>query len=165
MKVGVLGDSHDNLENIERALSILDSEKVDIILHAGDIISPFSAKLFTKIDTPTYFTFGNNDGERILLKEIIISSKNCRLVWPKGLIEVGGYRIVLLHGEDEDIVESLAASSRYDLVVYGHWHKMVNKRYNNTMLVNPGELCGYLSGRSTLAIVKMEEKKVDIIEI
>lgn len=165
MKVGLLSDSHDRLEKIERALSILGTEKVDIILHAGDIISPFSAKLFTKIDTPTYFTFGNNDGEKILLKEIIISSKNCRLVWPKGVIEVEGYRIALLHGEDEDIVESLASSSRYDLVVYGHWHKTVNKRYNNTLLVNPGELCGYLSGRSTFAIVKMEEKRADIIEI
>ncbi|MBC7091306.1 MAG: metallophosphoesterase [Nitrososphaeria archaeon] len=165
MKVGVLSDSHDRLEKIERALPILGKEKVDIILHAGDIISPFSAKLFTKIDTPTYFTFGNNDGEKILLKEIITSSKNCKLVWPKGVIEVEGYKIALLHGEDEDIIESLASSSRYDLVVYGHWHKTVNKRYNNTLLVNPGELCGYLSGRSTFAIVKMEEKRVDIIEI
>jgi len=165
MRLGVLGDSHDNLKMIEKALSILASEKVDAILHTGDIVSPFSAKLFTRVETPVYFTFGNNDGEKILLKEILSSSKNCKLVWPKASIELEGYKVALLHGEDEEMVESLAASSKYDLVAYGHWHKTVNKRFGKTMLVNPGELCGYLSGRPTLAVVKLEEKEAEILEV
>lgn len=165
MKMGVIGDSHDNLKNIEAALSILISNKVDVILHTGDIISPFSVKLFTKIETPSYFTFGNNDGEKLLLKEILSSSKNCNLVWPKALIELRGYKIILLHGEDEYLVESLAESNKYDLVAYGHWHKIVNKKVNNTMLVNPGELCGYLTGRASLAIIELEKKEAEIIEI
>ncbi|MEM3785756.1 MAG: metallophosphoesterase [Nitrososphaeria archaeon] len=165
MKIGVIGDSHDNLKNIEAALSILNTNKVDAILHTGDIISPFSAKLFTKIDVPTYFTFGNNDGEKLFLKEILSSSKNCKLVWPKALIELKGYKIILLHGEDEYLVESLAESNKYDLVAYGHWHKIVNKKVNNTMLINPGELCGYLTGKASLAIIELEKKEAEIIEI
>lgn len=165
MRIGVIGDSHDNLKNIEKALSILTSNDVDVILHTGDIISPFSAKLFTKIETPSYFTFGNNDGEKLLLKEILSSSKNCKLIWPKASIELMNYKIILLHGEDESIVESLAESNKYDLIAYGHWHKVVNKKVNNTILVNPGELCGYLTGKASLAIIELEKKEAKIIEI
>ncbi len=165
MRIGVIGDSHDNLKNIEKALSILTSNDVDVILHTGDIISPFSAKLFTKIETPSYFTFGNNDGEKLLLKEILSSSKNCKLIWPKASIELMNYKIILLHGEDESIVESLAESNKYDLIAYGHWHKVVNKKVNNTILVNPGELCGYLTGKASLAIIELEKKEAEIIEI
>lgn len=165
MRIGVIGDSHDNLKNIEKALSILTSNEVDVILHTGDIISPFSAKLFTKIEIPSYFTFGNNDGEKLFLKEILSSSKNCKLIWPKASIELMGYKIILLHGEDESIVESLAESNKYDLIAYGHWHKVVNKKVNNTILVNPGELCGYLTGKASLAIIELEKKEAEIIEI
>jgi len=40
MKVGILSDSHDNLALLKQALDILEKEKVDLILHAGDYVAP-----------------------------------------------------------------------------------------------------------------------------
>jgi putative phosphoesterase len=166
MKIGVLSDSHDNLPLIRKAVSRLNlEEELEYVFHAGDIISPFAAKEFFNLRQTIFFTFGNNDGERIMLKDILSSNSKSKLVWPKVTVELGKYRIALLHGEDESAVEALAKSGVYDVVIYGHWHKVVSKLINNTLLINPGELCGYLTGKSTLAIVDLETKSASIIEL
>jgi putative phosphoesterase len=165
LKIGVISDSHDNIPVIEKALDILNSEKVDCLLHAGDIVSPFSAKLFLGQSFTTYLTFGNNDGEKIMLKDVLSQSERCKLIWPRATINLNHFKIALIHGEDEEIVEAIALSNVYDLVAYGHWHKVVNRVIGKSILVNPGELCGYLSGRRTLAIVDLVKKETKIIDI
>lgn len=166
MKIGALSDSHDNLPAIKKAVSRLNSEdRLEYVFHAGDIISPFAAKEFLNLKSPVFFTFGNNDGERLMLKDILSSSNKSKLIWPKITVEIEKYRIALLHGEDENAVEALAKSGIYDVVIYGHWHKVVNKLVNDTLVINPGELCGYLTGKSTLAIVDLETKSTEIIEL
>ncbi|MBO3768137.1 MAG: metallophosphoesterase [Thermoproteota archaeon] len=166
MKIGVISDSHDNLPMIRRAVSRLNSEeRLEYVFHAGDIISPFAAKEFLSLKYPVFFTFGNNDGERLMLKDILVSSSKGKLLWPKITIELEKYKIALLHGEDESVVEALAKSGIYDVVIYGHWHKVVSRLVNNTLIINPGELCGYLTGKSTLAIVDLETKSAEILEL
>jgi len=162
LKVGIISDSHDNLPAVQKAISILNSGDLDYVLHAGDIVSPFTAKLLADLKSAVYVTFGNNDGERIMLKEVLCSSGNCTLIWPKLTVQIGKYRIALTHGEDEEAVEALAYSGKYDLVIYGHSHKTSERRVNNSLLVNPGELCGYLTGYQTLAITDLEQKRVII---
>lgn len=166
MKIGVLSDSHDNLPLIRRAISRLNLEEgLEYVFHAGDIISPFAAKEFLNLKYPTFFTFGNNDGERLMLKEVLSSNNKIKLIWPKITVELEKYRVALLHGEDENAVEALAKSEAYDVVIYGHWHKVVSKLVGNTLLINPGELCGYLTGKSTLAIIDLETKSTKIVEL
>jgi hypothetical protein len=165
MKVGIVSDSHDNLSAIEKALDILRFENVDLMIHAGDIISPFAAKIFLELNCPMYFTFGNNDGDKIMLEKVLSYDRRCRVVWPRSTIEVGAFKIALLHGEDEEMVESLASDGRFRLVAYGHWHKVVNRQIGGCLIVNPGELCGYLTGRSTLAIADLQRKEAEIVEV
>ncbi|MGQ9781141.1 MAG: metallophosphoesterase [Nitrososphaeria archaeon] len=165
MRVGIVSDSHDNLSAIGKALNILRSEKVDFMVHAGDIISPFAARLFLELDVPSYFTFGNNDGEKVLLAQVLSNDRKCRLIWPKATLDIDNFKIALMHGEDEEMIESLALSGRYSLIVYGHWHKIVNRRTGGCLIVNPGELCGYLTGRSTLAIVDLQKRDVKVVEV
>ena len=42
MKIGVLSDTHDHIPKIKRAVEIFNEEKVDLVLHSGDIVAPFS---------------------------------------------------------------------------------------------------------------------------
>ena len=165
MKVGIISDSHDNLPIIMKAVSLLNQENVDFVLHAGDIVSPFALDLLFTLNQPLYVTFGNNDGERIRLKEMMSANKKCTLIWPKITIMISNHKVALLHGEDEELAEVLASNGIYDLVVYGHSHKVVKKIFAKGILVNPGELCGYLTGKSTLAIVDLERRDVRIVKI
>ena len=67
MKIGIISDSHDDVDNVNRAIGIFEKEKVKAVIHAGDIISPPIIKEFKRLtdDGVEFFgIFGNNDGER-----------------------------------------------------------------------------------------------------
>ena len=44
MKIGVFSDSHDHMENIRKAVDIFLEQKVEKIVHCGDIIAPFMVR-------------------------------------------------------------------------------------------------------------------------
>jgi predicted phosphodiesterase len=85
------------MDAIRAAVELFNKKKVKTVLHAGDIISPFTAGAFSKLDADMYFVFGNNDGDRLLLKQKFdeIGAQCCG---DFGDLEIDGKRIALLHG-------------------------------------------------------------------
>ena len=79
-------------------------------------------------------------------------------------LELDGRRIALLHGTHEDIVGALLKSGSFDVVVRGHNHR-AEVREGKTLLVNPGEVCGYLSGRQTVALLDLAELRAEILQL
>ena len=79
-------------------------------------------------------------------------------------LRLGGKKIALLHGIHEEIVDSLVESGCYDLVVRGHNHK-AEIIEGATLVVNPGEVCGYLTGRQTVALIDLQEMHGQIVEL
>ena len=49
MKLGIITDTHDNKPAIVKAISIFNDRQVDLVVHAGDMIAPFSAALFAEL--------------------------------------------------------------------------------------------------------------------
>jgi len=163
--IGLMGDSHDNLPLIRKAVSLFNQRKVDHVLHTGDIISPFAVKELAKLACPFIVTFGNNDGERLQLKETITSSGG-QLIWPRVVCNCEGHKIALLHGEDREVVAALAKSGEFSIVACGHWHEpMISKTGHSTLVVNPGETCGYLTGRATVAIADMGRMEASLFDL
>ncbi len=62
------------------------------------------------------------------------------------------------------IVESFAESNAYDFVLYGHTHIIDVRRIDSTLILNPGEACGYLSGTRSFAVLDIAKGNVDIVE-
>ena len=96
MKIGVMSDSHDNVPNIRKALAIFAAEGCEVLIHAGDIVAPFSVKEILTFKGPVYGVFGNNDGEKAGIVKL----------WPHVfcgpyLFELGGLRILVCHDETE----------------------------------------------------------------
>ncbi len=58
----------------------------------------------------------------------------------------------------------IADSNEYDAVLFGHTHSPLVYR-RRSLLVNPGEACGKLSGRRTVALLDLKELKAEIVEI
>jgi putative phosphoesterase len=50
MIIGIISDSHDNLTQIKIAVDIFNREKVELVLHAGDFVSPFTFLEFKKLN-------------------------------------------------------------------------------------------------------------------
>ncbi|MBU2560247.1 YfcE family phosphodiesterase, partial [archaeon] len=62
--IGIISDSHDNLPSVEKAVDYLNSLDLELVIHAGDYIAPFTAIELKKLDAKMVGVFGNNDGEK-----------------------------------------------------------------------------------------------------
>ncbi len=160
MKLGVIADTHDNLPKIARAVELFNREKVELVLHAGDFVSPFTAKEFSKLQAKLIGVFGNNDGDKPYLLERYQGIGELYAGYHE--LELEGRRIALMHKPDP--LEALIASRMYDLIVYGHTHK-IDLREGSPLVLNPGEAGGWTSGRSTAAIVDLATMRAEIIDL
>ncbi|MGB5089822.1 MAG: metallophosphoesterase family protein [Nitrososphaeraceae archaeon] len=59
MKIGIISDTHDNIENIQKAVKEFNNRQVEIVLHAGDFVSPIAVESFAGIKLVGIL--GNND--------------------------------------------------------------------------------------------------------
>ena len=162
--IGIISDTHDNIPMIDKAVKILNEMKVKLVLHAGDYVSPFTVRHFKPLKAKLIGVYGNNCAERTLLKKLFSDiGADLRGFFAK--VNTTGLKIALLHGHDEELLQSLTESESYDLVVYGHTHRASIERKGKTMVINPGEVCGYLSGENTMVIYDLDIQKVDIVNI
>ncbi len=157
--IGIMSDSHDNLDAIRKAVKLFNSKNLDIIIHAGDLISPFTAIEFQKLDPELVVVYGNNDGEREGLKT---AYKDICFLEDFKEISIEGWKFSIIHGTNPAIVDSLIKSGKYDVVVRGHTHKLEILN-GKTMLINPGEVCGYVSSKQTLVILDTDDLSYEII--
>lgn len=157
MMLGIISDSHDHLDNLRRVLEIFKDRDVKHIIHAGDFTSPFTRRVMKHFSGGFTGVFGNNDGERVLLKKLYQDN----IFTQPYKFTLDSKRIVVMH--EPDVVDALADSGHFDLVVYGHTHEPVIRKSGTTLIVNPGEVCGWLYGKPSAAIVDLEGMEAEIV--
>ena len=160
MIIGIMSDSHDNMDAIKKAVKFFNARRVALVLHAGDIVSPFTAVEFEKLKMKFTGVFGNNDGDKPYLLERF--KKIGSLSHDPLELKAGGKKIVLMH--QPKFIDQLLADDRYDVVVYGHTHK-IDVRKGKSLVVNPGETGGWLTGRQTVALLDTEKLKAEIFDL
>ena len=159
MKIGLLSDSHDDLAALAKAVALFNAEGVVQVLHAGDIVSPFTFDVFRGLQAPLGGIFGNNDGDRLLLRE---RSGGALRPQPH-FVTLDGLRIVVVH--EPPLVRSLARSGDFDCVVYGHTHEPEVRREGAALVVNPGKAAALDKGRATVAILQTGTREVRIVDL
>lgn len=159
MRIGIISDTHDDMTSIKKAVDILNKRDVSRVIHAGDIISPFTFEIFRDLKGDFTGIFGNNDGDRLLLKE---KSGNNIHNQPL-MLNIDRKRIIVVH--EPYIVNELAESGHFDIVIYGHTHKPDVRKVKDTLVINPGKVALLHKGRSTLAILDTKLMDVDLVEL
>jgi putative phosphoesterase len=161
--IGVISDTHDNVYAIKKAVEFFNNKKVEFVVFAGDFIAPLSVEPFKNLECPLKGVFGNNEGDKLNLN--------------KKLHELGtefhyflefeheGKSIAVYHGQVAAILEALVKSGIYDIVIAGHTHTPETTVEGKTLLLNPGECCGYLTGVQTIATLDIKEMKAEIHEL
>ncbi len=168
-KIGIISDTHDNIKALDELLSRFEKYGVRSLIHAGDIIAPFTLKRILVRNFDLSGVFGNNDGELLALSRIAKESGASISQQPL-ILEFSSTRMLVLHGtggtvETKRFVESLAKSGDYDVIVYGHTHELDVRRIGKVLIINPGEACGYLSGMSTAVILDTEKLETEVIKL
>ncbi len=167
MKIGIISDTHDHWTNIEKFVDkFIDEEKVEVVFHCGDIIAPFMKKPFNRLNEnniPLYAVYGNNDGEREGLKNLF--GKTFEIKGNFLEIELSGKKILMFHHLEMEIVDAIAKSEKYDLILKGHTHQVMEKKIGKTLIVNPGEACGYLTKNSTAAVLNLDDMNLRFLKL
>jgi len=159
MKIGIMSDSHDNVPKIKKAVSLFNEQPVNLVIHAGDLVSPFSAKELKKLDARLVAVFGNNDGERLGLLRIL----GDKIHLAPHEIKVADKKVLIAH--EPYALAALQQSTYYDAIIYGHTHEIDVQTTSKPIVINPGECGGWLNGKCTVVLWDSVSNKVDIIEL
>jgi len=157
MLIGVMSDTHDRLPLIDAALGLFSARQVDAVIHAGDFVAPFAVRRLLRYTGPLYVTYGNNDGERAGLKTLLAQIQDGPL-W----VELAGRRILVHHFIDWC---GPADIERAEVVITGHTHEVVNRFVGAKLFLNPGECCGWVTGRCTVALLDTEGPSAEVCEL
>lgn len=161
MKLGIIADSHDNLNAIEKAVNIFNKKDVDWVIHAGDFIAPFTERKFKELNAKFVGIFGNNDGERFGLRK---KFKHLgKIHEDPHILQINEKRIIITH--HPEIVDALIKSKEYDVVIYGHTHEVSIEKNDNVLAINPGECGGWVTGKESIAILDLGRMEAEIIEL
>jgi putative phosphoesterase len=158
MKIGVISDTHDNINHIKQVIGILKKRKITTLIHLGDYCSPFTIPFLQM--KKVHAIFGNNDGDKLMLQK---KANECgfNIANAPMAITIDGKKIAIMHEPYQ--IEAFRKSGIYDIILHGHTHESYIKK--DPLTVNPGELCGYLSGKSTFAIIDLENLECEIKEL
>jgi len=165
MLIGIISDTHDNLPIIEKTVKRLNEENVKPVLHAGDYISPFVIPKFKTLKAKLIGVFGNNDGDHEFLKKRFSEIPNCEVRGRFAEVNTDGFKIALLHGDETELLNALINCGGFDAVVHGHSHTNLSRKNGKTLIVNPGEMCGYLTGKATIALLNTTMREAKIVEL
>jgi len=161
MKIGIISDTHDNLPQIRKAVEFFNREKVELVLHAGDFVSPFTFLEFKNLNCPLKGVFGNNDGDKLYLQE---KFKGIGELYPEPYqTSLNHKNIVMLH--KEELINALAESHKYEVIIYGHTHRTDLRKIGKTLIVNPGECGAWLTGKSTIGLLDLTNLEAKIIDL
>ena len=158
--IGIVSDSHDNIEAIREAVTFLNERNVSMVLHAGDFVAPFTVREWKNLKCPFHGVFGNNDGEKKGLARAY-SGMGAELKEFEE-INVVEKKIALYHGTITEFLSALISGGEYDVVVRGHTHNPEIKKEGKTLVINPGEICGYLTGKKTLCLLDIASMEATI---
>ena len=76
--------------------------------------------------------------------------------------DVGGNQILLVHDLADVQKRSIKSHS---VVVHGFAHQQSMKTQGDTLLVNPGETCGWMYGTPGAAILDLDTKQVEFLTL
>jgi len=170
MKIAAVSDTHDHKKNILQSVSIINERNVEALIHCGDYVAPFVKRWFNNLNDSIkknfYGVFGNNDGERLFLKKNL--GQICQ--FPENsnewILDLGGKKVFVSHMPNQKTINALANSGNFDIILSGHTHSLVNEKlYNGVLVLNPGEVCGYLTDKSTFIIIDTDKMEVEIIDL
>lgn len=176
MLVGIMGDTHDHLDNVRRLVERFNEANCGIVLHAGDFVSPLAVTPLRRLECKVLAVWGDNDANRRAIEgqmrvvgtvhePPLETELSCgtRLLMAHRPIERSEIERARLQGDENS---ELQPSREFrTLAVQSHTHHPGTKRYGSLLLLNPGEACGWVTGLATAAFYDTNTGEATIFEV
>jgi putative phosphoesterase len=152
MKIGIMADIHDNVDNLRHAIGLFNAVGCRAVLLAGDFVSPLVVPSMRKLHGQVVACYGDNDGNRTGIAggmKIVGVLGDPPLCWKSS----DGVRFLMCH-QLQDVRDCLGESH---VVIFGHTHRpSIARDRHGRLFVNPGEVSGWMFRRPTVAVYDTE---------
>lgn len=173
MRIVIVSDIHDNVWNLRTALAAV--RDADALLCCGDLCSPFVVGLLAEgfPNGRIELVCGNNDGDLMrITRNVAQHGGRVRLHGEFADLPADEYGIRIAINHYPEIADRVAAGGGFDLVCYGHNHRLAIERHpsSGVLTINPGTLMGYdpianQDAPATFAVYDTDARRPDIYEV
>jgi len=130
MKIGIVSDTHGNIELLETAVDwLVRKQKIAMLYHLGDDyddVKGLGDRYIEIVQVPGIYDGRYKDGSLAV----------------KSFETVQGLNVLLVHSYEKDAVPEDV--QRSDIIMYGHTHREELKFADGKLYMNPGHLKGAL---------------------
>jgi len=146
MKIAILSDSHRKPELTLDAINYLKSNGAEYLLHAGDLEIKENLDLLKNSGLVYVSVFGNND------HNLYQYQNEYKIKEEPYYFKIKDIKFKIMH-----LPFHMAPDS--DIVISGHTHMFEQKYTNNTLYINPGEICARNKPLTECAMLEIKEDK------
>jgi hypothetical protein len=135
MIVGIISDTHDNIDKLREACTLFEEYGVELVLHGGD---HNRQDIYDEMGFPMISVLGNHDDPYRF--EDYTNARGFKIEFHEGTYEfsLDGKEIAICHGDLPYKIIPLVNCQKYDLVITGHNHIPGLKQNGKTLRINPG---------------------------
>jgi putative phosphoesterase len=146
MKIAVISDTHRKFNLAKEALNHLISLGAEYIVHAGDICEYDTISYIINLGLPYIAVYGNNDAHMVQYHN------EFKLVKEPYYFKIKEIKFKLMH-------LPFYMTPDCDVVIFGHTHIFEAKKINETLFLNPGEVCAREKPKSEYVLLEVLEDK------
>jgi len=159
MKIGIFGDAHDHLDNVRHAVSEFNRQQCELVLFAGDLVSPMVVPPLRRLKCPFVGCFGDNDGNKIGIqggmKIVGIMGEPPFCIQTKD-----GTRVLLTHQQEH--VHGMIEGCNVVISCHTHRPKVLHDE-SGTLFINPGETSGWSFRKPSVVIMETQPRSAEIV--
>ncbi len=161
MRIGIFADAHDHVDHVRAAVAAFNELRCDLVLFAGDFVSPIVIPPLRKLNCRMLACFGDNEGNHTGIQG------GLRIIGavgfpPFGLETEDGVRIVLTH-RPEDLRGHVGDC---DVIIHGHTHRSsIQQDGQGRWVINPGETSGWTFRQPSIAVMETAPLSACIVSL
>jgi len=160
MRLGILSDTHDELDRTRLAVQLLRGAGAEALVHCGDLASPPIVQALAVL--PAWFALGNHDSDMVpALQRAATEFGPVCLGWG-GVIEIGGRRVGVAHGHMTTDVRRVLAEQP-EFLLSGHSHFPSDVVVDGVRRINPGAL--HRADEFTVAVLELVSGELQVLRL
>ena len=149
MKIAIISDTHTKVTKTKKVLDMLLKNGAEFIIHAGDIEEVETLELLKNCGKKYVAVYGNNDAH------LVQYHNDYNLVQEPSYFKLANLKFKLMH-------LPFYMNGDVDIVISGHTHIFHSDFKNNTLFLNPGEVCARKKPISECAMLEVSKKEFKV---
>ncbi len=136
MKIGLISDTHGNMQALSQAIRLFHEKTIQLLIHTGDVTRPRHLKPLLEAGWPVQLAIGNMDSPAENFQHLT-TIYNLTLHTISGTIKINNHQLGITHGHLDSALR-LLQKDNFDLIIHGHTHERRDQQINGTRIINPG---------------------------